>query len=221
MDCTGPSLVPALPDRERDDGDPGNGDRGNGDPGSGRYPRHVAVTLVYETHAITTDNEAGIATGWLPGALSARGRESAADLGARRRDDHIAAIYVSDLARARQTVEIAFQGTDIPIVIDERLRECNYGDLNGMPRARLEADRASHVEVPWPGGESYRMVVERTRTFLADVVARHEGDRILVVAHSANRLALDHLLRGRALHELIDEPFEWQPGWEYELRPAE
>jgi broad specificity phosphatase PhoE len=90
-----------------------------------------------------------------------------------------------------------------------------------MPRARLDADRASHIDVPWPGGESYRDVVERTRTFLSDVAARHDGQRILVVAHSANRLALDHLLRGRALHALIDEPFEWQPGWEYEVGLAE
>jgi len=27
----------------------------------------MAVELVYETHSISTDNEAGIATGWLPG----------------------------------------------------------------------------------------------------------------------------------------------------------
>lgn len=30
----------------------------------------MAVELVYETHSITTDNEAGIATGWLPRRLS-------------------------------------------------------------------------------------------------------------------------------------------------------
>ena len=34
----------------------------------------MPVELVYETHATTVDNEQGIATGWLPGRLSARGR---------------------------------------------------------------------------------------------------------------------------------------------------
>lgn len=93
----------------------------------------MSVEIFYETHSITLDNEAGIATGWLPGKLSAAGREAAARLGSRRRDDGIAAVFVSDLARAVETVEIAFAGSDIPIIQDARLRECNYGDWNGMP----------------------------------------------------------------------------------------
>lgn len=177
----------------------------------------MAVTLVYETHATTTDNEAGIATGWLPGELSDRGRVQAAELGARRRDDGIDVVYVSDLARAIETVRIAFEGSTIPVRVDSRLRECDYGARNGMPREHLDTERAQHVDEPWPGGESYRDVVERTRSFLEDVLERHEGGRVLVVAHSANRLALDHLLLGRDLAALVDQPFEWRPGWEYVL----
>jgi broad specificity phosphatase PhoE len=175
----------------------------------------VAVQLVYETHAITTDNEAGIATGWLPGRLSARGRETAAELGARRRDDGVDAVFVSDLERALETVRIAFEGSPIPVLVDERLRECNYGRLNGMPRARLDAERAAHIDEPWPDGESYRDVVQRSASFLDDVVARRDQGRVLVVAHSANKIALDHLLLGADLGELVDRPMDWQPGWEY------
>jgi hypothetical protein len=32
----------------------------------------VAVAVVFETHSLTTDNEAGLATGWLDGQLSER-----------------------------------------------------------------------------------------------------------------------------------------------------
>src|SRR4051794_27053972 len=110
----------------------------------------MAVQIVYETHSITTDNEDGIATGWLPGRLSESGRAGARELGDRRGNDGIDVIYVSDLARALETVRIAFAGSDIPIVVDARLRECNYGRLNGMPREVLQRDRATHVEVPWP-----------------------------------------------------------------------
>ena len=177
----------------------------------------MAVQLVYETHAITTDNEAGVATGWLPGKLSARGRATAAELGGRRRDNGLDAIYVSDLERALETVRIAFAASDIPVVVDDRLRECNYGHLNGMPRERLERERAAHVDVAWPAGESYRDVVARTRRLLGDLMRNHDGGRILLVAHSANRLALDHLLLGRDLTALASEPFDWQPGWEHVL----
>ncbi|MFI5635413.1 hypothetical protein ACIA8E_39930 [Streptomyces sp. NPDC051664] len=51
----------------------------------------MSIEVVYETHATTPDNEAGIATGRLPGTLSATGRVQAGELG-RRRDDGIAAV---------------------------------------------------------------------------------------------------------------------------------
>lgn len=170
---------------------------------------------MYETHAITTDNEAGIATGWLPGTLLVRGRETAAELGARRRDDGIAAVYASDLARAVATARIAFEGTGIPIHLDARLRECNYGRLNGMPGEDHAAQRILHVDEPWPKGESYRQVVDRTRSLLDDLARRWDGARLLLIAHSANRWALEHLLLGRDLRDLVSAGFMWQPGWEF------
>jgi len=44
----------------------------------------VTTEIVFETHAISTDNEAGIATGWLEGQLSEEGRRLARRLGDRR-----------------------------------------------------------------------------------------------------------------------------------------
>ena len=115
----------------------------------------MTVELIFETHALTTDNEAGIATGWLPGALSPRGRELARALGERHRHREVAAVFVSDLARAVQTAELAFGDRGIPIVRDARLRECDYGALTRHPAADIEARRASQIALPFPGGESY------------------------------------------------------------------
>jgi broad specificity phosphatase PhoE len=180
------------------------------------------IQLVYETHSLTLDNERGFATGWLPGELSPHGRALARELGERRRDDGIAAVFCSDLRRAVETVEIAFAGSAIPVHQDARLRECDYGELNGAPVAEIEAIRIECIEHPFPGGESYMDVVRRTREFLDDLLREHDGERVLVVSHGANRLALDHLLGGEPLARLVGEQFEWQPGWEYELgeRPA-
>jgi broad specificity phosphatase PhoE len=175
----------------------------------------MAVELVYETHSTSVDNEWGIATGWLPGELSELGREQARALGERRSDDGIAAVYASDLRRAVETAEIAFGGTGIPVHHDPRLRECDYGELNGAPVEQVSAVRRRHVDEPFPGGESYREVVVRTRAFLDDLVAVHDDERIVVIAHSANRWALDHLLDGIPLEELVDAPFAWQEGWLY------
>jgi broad specificity phosphatase PhoE len=177
----------------------------------------MAIELVYETHSTTIDNETGIATGWLEGRLSDRGREQAAALGERRREDGLAAVFTSDLGRAIETAEIAFAGSGLPVHQDWRLRECNYGELNGTPAADIEAERARRIDQPFPGGESYRQVVDRTRDFLNDLFPELDGSRVLLIAHSANRWSLQHLLLGTPLEQVVAAPFEWQEGWEYAL----
>ena len=95
-------------------------------------------------------------------------------------------------------------GASIPVHQDARLRECNYGELNGRPADDVTAVKLTHVDEPFPGGESYRDVVERTRAFLAELVERHDGERVLVIAHSANRWALEYLLGGVPLEQQVD-----------------
>ena len=177
----------------------------------------MGIELVYETHSTTVDNETGVATGWLEGRLSAQGRLQAAALGERRRNDGLAAVFTSDLGRAIETVQVAFSGSELPVHHDWRLRECNYGELNGAPVAEIEAQRAQRIGEPFPGGESYLQVVERTRSFLNDLFPEQEGKRVLLIAHSANRWALQHLLLGLPLDEVVKGPFDWQEGWEYAL----
>ena len=175
------------------------------------------IEIVFETHALSTDNERGVATGWLGGALSERGRELARQLGERRRDDGIQAVFTSDLARAVETAEIAFADSGIPIYRDARLRECNYGALNGLPADLVTSERTKHVDAPFPEGESYTDAVERMRSFLYDLAHGWDGSRVLLIGHSATRWALDHLVNGVPLGDLVEAPFEWQEGWEYEL----
>jgi broad specificity phosphatase PhoE len=177
----------------------------------------VSVDVVFETHSTSTDNEAGIATGWHEGTLSETGREQARLLGERRRDDGIDQVICSDLRRAVETAEIAFAGTAIPIRYDERLRECNYGSLNGMPRALLDAERAQHLDQPWPQGESWRQAVARVTECLVELPAAYPGKRVVVIGHVATRWALDHHANDVALEALVDEDFAWREGWEYTL----
>jgi broad specificity phosphatase PhoE len=174
----------------------------------------VAVRLVYETHSISVDNEVGIATGWLPGELSEVGMRLAEEMGGRRRDVDV--VCSSDLRRAVQTVEIAFGGSK-EILLDVRLRECDYGIYNGRPVSEVAPLRSRYIDTPWPGGQSYRQVVDETAAFLEDVVREWQGCTVLVVSHSANRWALQHLLEGASIEELVDAPFGWRPGWEYTL----
>jgi broad specificity phosphatase PhoE len=177
----------------------------------------MAIQLVYETHATTLDNEQGRATGWLPGELSQRGQEQARQLGRRRVADGITAVFSSDLARATQTAAEAFGPSSIPLLLDWRLRECDYGQRNGMPVAELRADRREHLDRPYPGGESWRQAIHRVSRFLADLPLRWNGCRVLVIGHVATRWGLDHFVSGIPLENLAREDFAWQEGWEYRI----
>ena len=176
-----------------------------------------SVEIVFETHSLTEDNEAGIASGWLPGRLSAAGRDFAAALGRRRRDDGLAAVFSSDLGRALETAEIAFGYVALPVLADWRLRECDYGSRNGAPVGTVHDHRLAHLEDPYPGGESWHEATERVGWFLTDLLPRWAGARILVIGHTATRWGLDRFLLGADLAELITTEFGWQEGWEYRM----
>jgi broad specificity phosphatase PhoE len=177
----------------------------------------MPTEIVFETHSWSEDNDRGIATGWLPGRLSPRGQELAAELGQRRRHDRIAAVFTSDLRRAAETADIAFSGTAIPALYDWRLRECDYGERNGMPAAELHEHRDKYLDEPYPGGESWRQAVHRVGRFLDDLYPRWAGQRVLVIGHVATRWALDHWIDGVPLEDLIDADFAWREGWEYRV----
>ena len=180
----------------------------------------MGVTIVYETHSTSVDNERGVATGWLPGRLPDRGRAQASELGERRRNDGVDVVFTSDLARAVETAELAFAGSGIRIRQDPRLRECNYGDLNGTSAKELSDRKTDYVDRPFPGGESYHDVVERMRSLLNELARDFDRMRIVLIGHSATKWALDHLLNGQDLRAAMTSDFAWQPGWEYMLGNA-
>ena len=177
----------------------------------------VAVEIVFETHPQTMHSEAGIASGWLPASLSENGRRHAREMRRRRRHDPLAAVYHSDLLRVVETVEIAFIAFAGPVVADKRLRDINYGALNGAPEAQLWRERATHIDTRFPHGESLRQVVDRTRDLLAELAVRWDGARIAVLAHPVNGWALDHLLHGVPLDKLVVAPADVDERREYDL----
>ncbi|WP_250006501.1 histidine phosphatase family protein [Actinoplanes sp. M2I2] len=178
----------------------------------------MSTEIVYETHALTEDNERGVATGWLPGRLSAQGRSNAAAMGRRRREDGIAAVFSSDLRRAVETTEIAFGGSGIPILYDWRLRECDFGDRNGTPTTEVKADRLDYCDRPYPAGESHSEAIARVARFLTDLPTRWAGRRVMLIGHLATYRGLEHVVNGRPVSDIVADDFEWQPeGWEYRL----
>lgn len=183
----------------------------------------MAVQLLYLVHGTTADNERGIATGWLPGELSATGVRQTLELGRQLAGTKLDAVYSSDLQRAVHSAELMFGGR-LSVTTDERLRERHYGTLDGQSAARVKARMEEHVTRPFPGGESYLDVERRMRSLLRDLLERHNGQRIALIGHQAPQLALEVLLRGRTWPQAIAGDWRrsgaWEPGWSYELTEA-
>ena len=175
------------------------------------------LTLYYSPHMTSVDNEAGRASGHADVPLSARGREQSRELGRHYADVPLDAVISSDLQRATATVELAFATRGVPILRDARLRECDYGSLTQVPPDQLDESR--HVTEPFPGGESYQMVVERMGTFLREVARDYDGKTIVLIGHKATRFALAYWCGESTLEEIVREPWEWRdiPIWRYEL----
>ena len=55
--------------------------------------------------------------------------------------------------------------------------------------------------------------------FLDDLFLRWDGQRVVVIGHAATRWAIQHLVDGEELEDVVGAPFEWQDGWEYTVRP--
>jgi broad specificity phosphatase PhoE len=175
------------------------------------------VDLIFETHSTSTDNELGIATGWNHGQLSAEGKRLAVERRGRHRALRAAVVFTSDLARAVETADLAFADLGVKIIRDARLRECNYGDLNGMTVAQLDRERPNRVVTPFPGGESYGQVAERVQEFLSDLSEHWQGKRVVAIGHAATNMSLDYLVNGVALEESVVAPFVWQESWAYSV----
>jgi len=125
------------------------------------------------------------------------------------------------LKRAVDSAELGF-GDSYTIIPDARLRECNYGDLNGEPTDSFKEGRMQeYVDTPFPNGERYKDVETRMADFLSFLKENYDGKHIAIVAHEGPQLALDVLLGGKTWPEAIEENWRntksWKPGWEYEL----
>ena len=84
----------------------------------------MKTNLIYFVHGTTYDNASKKCSGWKQVELNNLGKEQAENLGRLNSNIKFDVIFTSDLIRA-------IDSANIPKIQDQRLRECNYGDLDG------------------------------------------------------------------------------------------
>lgn len=188
-------------------------------------PKQNAVKITYFVHGTTIDNEKGIASGWSDVKLSNLGISQSKELKNLIKGKKFDIVFCSDLRRAVDSANITFRG-NTDIVKDKRLRECNYGKLNGANSKKVDSLIIKHINKPFPNGESYKDVEKRISTFLMHISKNYPNKHIAIVAHKGPQLALDVLLKGKTWEQAINEDWRlkghrgWKPGWKYVLKPS-
>lgn len=181
----------------------------------------MSIQITYFVHGTTTDNEQHISSGWKDTELSELGVKQSMALKDLTKDQQFDVVFCSDLQRAHNSAKLAWEGI-YQIIPDTRLRECNYGKLNGASSDIVEPMQEEEcIEKPFPEGESYEDVKARVADFLKFLKENYDGKSVALVGHKAPQLALDVLIKGKTWKEALAEDWRktkaWQPGWEYLL----
>jgi alpha-ribazole phosphatase/probable phosphoglycerate mutase len=178
----------------------------------------MAIAITYFVHGTTTDNEKDISSGSYDVDLSDLGVKQSLELRNQIDTKKFDVVFCSDLKRAIDSAKLTFEDK-VPIVIDARLRECNYGDYNAQPSRIVEPLQEKTITERFPNGESYEDVKARIADFVTFLKQNYDGKRVAIVAHKAPQLALDVLLRHKTWDEAFAEDWRitkaWQPGWPY------
>ncbi len=149
--------------------------------------------------------------------LSPTGQEQAKALGewlrGRPESEWPTRIYSSPYRRAADTAAPLAEAAGVRLELDERLRERDLGVFDGLTgkgiRSRYpeEAERRKKLGKFYyqpPSGESWADVVLRARSFLQDLRAGHDGERVWLVAHQAVIMAFRFALEQLTEEELLD-----------------
>ena len=131
------------------------------------------TTVLLIRHGRTSANTAGILAGRSSGVeLDAVGQQQVADVGARLQGVPLRMVATSPLRRCRQTTQavVAARSDACPVVVEQGLVECGYGDWTGRSLRDLAKEKLwSTVQsqpsaVRFPGGESMTEMSSRAVT---------------------------------------------------------
>jgi len=157
--------------------------------------------ILLARHGETDDNIEPIRIqGWRDTPLNDTGRAQAHELAERVAGEGIAALYSSELSRARETAEIVGARIGLEPVIDPRFAEGNRGELEGRLWQDVAEDdpdlyaawRKAGSGFRFPGGESLQEQMDRVIAGLVDVTQAGALPALVVCHGGSIRVALSH-----------------------------
>jgi 2,3-bisphosphoglycerate-dependent phosphoglycerate mutase len=164
----------------------------------------VTTELVLARHGEAACNVAGIVGGdhGCTG-LTPRGRRQVERLAVRLTREHadrpFDVVYTTPRRRVQETAEIVTRSLGLPPVVENDLRGLDHGEADGRPWQDIKAafggpPQHSPDQRYAPGSESWSAYLDRATRALEIILARHDGYRVLVLAHGETIEAAHTLL---------------------------
>ena len=157
------------------------------------------MKFIFVRHGKTHFNEINLTQGWCDSPLSQLGVKQVENMSLQLKDYCVNKAYTSPLGRAVETSEIILQGHNIAPIYDKRLKEVNFGILEGINTQlvrKLHVETADWVDTlemdyrPY-AGEDLHSVITRQVEAINDILANsQEDDTILVVGHGCSLYGL-------------------------------
>lgn len=170
-------------------------------------PTRPATRLCLVRHGETEWNAERRLQGQIDIDLNETGRQQALAAGRWLRGREIAAVYSSDLQRARHTAEAIAAALTLPLLTSSQLRERNYGIFQGLTYAEAKARypdgyqafEARDPDYAFGNGETLRAMYARVTGKLQELAAAHAGQSIAVVVHGGVLDIVNRFVRGNPL----------------------
>ena len=116
--------------------------------------------------------------------LTEEGMEQAKQLAEQAKGKGTEVILYSPLLRASQTAQAVCDALDLPMFIDDRLIELNFGIFEGMDRSDPDfLHTRAQLPTRYPGGESAFDLAKRVYSLLEDVKRDYADKTVLLVCH--------------------------------------
>ena len=140
--------------------------------------------IVFARHGQTAPNRDGLVLGRADPELTEEGQRQAALLGAALAGEPVAVIRSSPLVRARQTAEAIAAACGMPVTVDDRLLEIDWGAWEGRPATGLavaDVERWKADDGTAPEGESLESLSRRVESFCVETM--EEDGLVVAVSH--------------------------------------
>jgi len=149
------------------------------------------LRIIFVRHGQTVYNNESRYQGHTDAALSDLGRKQADRVAERLKNTRLAAVYSSDLSRAKDTADAIASLHGLRVEVDTDLRECSFGEWEGLTvteiRERFPKEYANYrqdsVRYRAPGGERLEDLQARVVRAVNRIAERHPDDTVVIATH--------------------------------------